>query len=212
MMWMLWFGFGCTEFFSDEGRLVTGGSEAASPTLEDSPPPSSKAPETDATVPTFQAHGIVLPVDADGAVTLDDVEWTLSMADAAAEEICSAPVTILAIENVELAPDEEQILAAWTFEIEAPDDYLCTIEAPDVVEIAIGRPDSRLAPVMAPIEDFANRELYSYVIQLGSTAIPTLHGVATTPELLSGGEFPVESAPLPAGTYSLEPLLYLGLP
>jgi len=211
MSWIL-FAVGCFDLGISAGSDNGLEEPAKPPTGEDSPAPDYSGTEYDVSFPRYQAHHIVVPIDGEGLVVLDEVEWTRSIADTDGYELCSDALTVRSVEAEEGGGDEDDPLASWIFEVEAPPTGPCSYDVPPEIGVTVTGPDSRLLPFLAPNEAWSGVELYSFALRLDTPVTATLHGVATTDELLAGDALLVEKGPLPAGTYRLEPLIYLDLP
>ncbi|MEN0063106.1 MAG: hypothetical protein AAGA48_13205 [Myxococcota bacterium] len=159
-------------------------------------------------LPRFQAHEVDFMVEVDGVVRPEKVTWTWRLADKATDEICRTPLTVLSVTPIKLTKSD-QVLAAWTFEVEGGETAPCVLD-PELLTIAIAGPDDRLLPALAARE-LDDLDVYSFTVQRGAAGATTLHGIATTKNLLNGDSIPVEKGPLPADDYRLEPLLYLNL-
>lgn len=213
MRWLPWLAtVGCAV----ESVQGDGAPESPAPVDvgEDADPPAgTPPPETDRLEePRFQAFQLVLTVDDVGEVAVADVAISWSLANVGAEEICreSPVVTAVAIEAP--ATDETEVLGAWSLELADDPLSACGLSTPETLSVAIRLPDPRLTSAVDAAEDLAGQTYYSYAIRLGEAGPRTLHGVATTQDLLDDKAVPVEALPLPADTYTLEPLLYLDLP
>ncbi|MEO0605068.1 MAG: hypothetical protein AAF211_26805 [Myxococcota bacterium] len=201
---------GCSTSESDELSSSPPEDGAPLPSAEPEAPPSDSGVE-DVASPEFQAHALTFTVDEAGEVELDGATWTWSLADVLGEELCSQELELISAIPAEIDEDEPEILAAWILGVQPSEAPPCGENAPVEAFVGIELPDARLVSLMAGDAAIAGLDLYSYTIRFEPSGSRILHGVATTPELLQGDSAPVEVGPLPAASYSLQPLIYLDL-
>ncbi|MEM6930903.1 MAG: hypothetical protein AAF602_28470 [Myxococcota bacterium] len=185
--------------------------DGATPPSAEPDPPASDSGAEDVPSPEFQAHELTFTVDESGEIGLDDAIWTWSLADTLGQELCSQDLELISAVPEEIDDDDPEILAAWVLGVQPSEAPPCGEMPPEEVFVGIELPDARLVSLMAGDAALSGLDAYSYTIRLEPSGSRILHGVATTPELLTGDSVPVEVGPLPAATYTLQPLIYLDL-
>lgn len=181
--------------------------EGESPPADDGPAEPA-VPPPPAVVPQFQAHEVSLAVDDAGAIDIETTQWNWILADESGNELCATGLEIVQAEIVEPVVTDPPTFAAWLVLLQGGAEAPCIMPEPTEITVAVAAPDGRLAPILAENGD-ADLEVYSYTVQRGGTGPVTLHGIASTPDILDGDVSLVTEGPLPAGSYFLEPLLFL---